>query len=226
MSGRGGRDALLVYLLRPSTGKLNPSVVALSGRTITHGSSRERGLYKPWRLLLGESVAPPSETVLSVFPFHRLREVLEHHLLPGLPEPAFISYGPLSGLSASFAAGALDYLRDPWDQEELVCRVERVLSLDGPSDLEGRLAEIHLTHIEERLLRALRLGGASGVSREALCYLCYGTTVDPPGRKLDMAVSRLRIKLSGMPGAPKIRALRGNGYRLEQDPMPEAVDNL
>ncbi len=156
-----------------------------------------------------------------MLPFEQIVRILDAG--SSLPQPPFIASGTPSQLTAAFAAGALDFLRLPWEAEELRERVTRALQNAGTSRL---LPEGGFSTSENRVLRALILGGGEGVPREALFYLVYGNSSSNSGRRLDMFVSRLRRKLRDIPGAPEIRTIRGWGFQLEPNSPALPVDNL
>jgi len=80
-------------------------------------------------------------------------------------------------------------------------------------------AQDNLTPKETKLLARLREGAGQPVSRLALARGVWGT--DQPGaRTVEMAVTRLRRKLTG--GGWTITTVRGVGYRLARD-VPEGA---
>jgi DNA-binding winged helix-turn-helix (wHTH) protein len=221
-TGRKGAP-LLVYLLRSSTNPLDHSVDALGSRQAVFHESHSPPGRLLWRLVIGGTWPPPRESILSVLPVEAIPTVLESRSSSSFEPPPYIAYGTASQLTAAFAAGALDYLRVPWEEEELMGRVERVLRTSGSGT---RLPSGYLSPGENRVLRGLLLAGGEGVSREALGYLLYGERFSQSGRRLDMFVSRLRQKLRNLPGGLGIRAIRGWGFRLESEPTTLPVDNL
>ncbi|MFW5844060.1 MAG: response regulator transcription factor [Spirochaetota bacterium] len=217
------RAPLLVYLLRSSTSPLDYSVDASGSRNSVPDTASSLPGCLVWRLIVGDIWPPPPQSVLAVIPVEAIPTILEG------PSPASsrlgpcIAYGTASQLTAAFSAGALDYLRVPWEAEELVGRVERVLRASGPGAL---LPPDLLSPGEARVLRGLILAGGDGAPRDALAYLAYGERAPSSGRRLDMFVSRLRRKLRSLPDGPGIRAIRGWGFRLEPGPGAPLVDNL
>lgn len=217
------RAPLLVYLLRSPSGLLDHSVEALGSRASVAGNVSPGSGGLLWRLVIGKTWPPPPQAVLAVLPVEAISTALESRSSGFSRLCPCIAYGTASQLTAAFAAGVLDYLRVPWEAEELVGRVERILRTSGPGALE---APELLSPGENRVLRGLILAGGEGVSREALGYLAYGERFSYSGRRLDMFVSRLRRKLRSLPGNPGIRAIRGWGFRLEPEPAAPPVDNL
>ncbi len=217
------RAPLLVYLLRSPTSPLDHSVDALRSRYSVPDTASYPPGHLLWRLVVGDIWPPPPQSVLAVIPVEAIPAVLESRFSVSSRLGPCIAYGTASQLTAAFTAGALDYLRVPWEAEELVGRVERVLRTSGPAAL---LPPDFLSPGEDRVLRGLILAGGDGASRDALAYLAYGERASSSGRRLDMFVSRLRRKLRNLPGKPGIRAIRGWGFRLEPEPGARSVDNL
>lgn len=220
----GEKEApLLVYLLRSATNPLDHSVDALGSRSSVPGRATSPSGPLLWRLGIGGGWPPPPQTILAVIPVDAMVTALEADRSVSSRLPPFVAYGTASQLTAAFAAGALDYLRVPWEAEELVGRVERILRV---SDLPAPLPPDLLSPRENRVLRGLLLAGTEGVSRDALYCLAYGERSSYSGRRLDMFVSRLRRKIRDLPGEPGIRVVRGWGFRWESQTALPPVDNL
>lgn len=151
----------------------------------------------------------------------------------GLP---FIGFGADPFLSEAFAAGARDYLREPWAGEELAVRAARALGIAGgrgeagvPArrriDLNGRLLSgplgvRGLGAEEARVLRALLAEAPGAVSRVALRRSIW-PSADGDSRVVDETVSRLRRRIaevSGEDGGPQISSIRGFGYAIRELP--------
>ncbi len=133
------------------------------------------------------------------------------------------------------SAGVEDYITKPFDPQELVLRMERILrrrpaveepEVPAPTDLvlgpfvlsldSGALREgerrLALTSQEQRLLRYLGARLGEEVSRDDLAgILGDGTTP----RAVDVQVARLRKKFEPDPRNPNwLQTVRGIGYRL------------
>jgi len=141
--------------------------------------------------------------------------------------PSF-AYGPTALMEASFAAGCLDYLREPWDLAELFARASRIRTLrarggDFTVELRDCLltistpieAEILLTEPERRLLRVLMLNAGLPVPRRSLSFALWGEE-RAWSRAADVHISSLRKRLEAV--SPEmgmlIKASRRLGYRL------------
>jgi len=134
-------------------------------------------------------------------------------------------YGPGHLFRAAWLAGALDYLKEPWTEEELFLR------LGGPSPgwlewtwLGSRLrlaadqlslengARESLSPGEAEILRVLVQRQGTPVSRAVLGW----AAACEEGRVVDTLVGRVRAKLRTLVGTDSnpIVSVRGLGYRL------------
>lgn len=138
---------------------------------------------------------------------------------------AVLVYGPMHLFRAAWLAGAVDYLKEPWEPEELFLRLEgsrpavlewswaghRFRLEDKTLGVEtGRL--MHLPTTEADLLKILAQRRGLVVSREVLAWAANCS----PGRVVDTLMARLRgriLSLSGAEGNP-IPSVRGLGYRI------------
>jgi two-component system OmpR family response regulator len=137
-----------------------------------------------------------------------------------------------SDLVAGFRSGADDYLKKPFQIDELIVRLAALirrsqgspagvtrfgsLTLDtttGSISLDG--LPLALTSLEARILRYLIQKRGSLVSRIELADHIYERDTDRGLNSLEVVISRIRRKI----GDNKITAVRGEGYRLE--PRPE-----
>ncbi len=149
------------------------------------------------------------------------------------PEIPFIGYGEEPFLAVAFAAGARDYLREPWTGEELAVRAARALGfafarrrieLDGRL-LSGRLGSLELGAEEARVLNILLAEAPGAVSRVALRRAVW-PAIAGQSRVVDETISRLRCRIadvSGPDGGPQISSIRGFGYGIRELPRLWAV---
>lgn len=137
----------------------------------------------------------------------------------------FVVYGPAHLFRAAWLAGAQDYLKEPWQPDELFLRLrgpqppflewnwmERRLRLEGGSlGLEdGTRAK--LSPAESELLRILVQRRGTVVSRGVMGWAASCSQ----GRVVDTLVARLRHKVQSLVGVDvdPIPGVRGLGYRL------------
>ncbi|WP_266171380.1 response regulator [Dyella subtropica] len=131
--------------------------------------------------------------------------------------------------------GAADYLAKPFDPRELLARVRAILRREAPRtqtseqsfQFEGWLFEpgaarltapdgtlVPLPAGELRMLLAFVQHPAQVLSRDKLLDLTHETPDGPFDRAIDIAVSRLRRRLSAADGSALIETMRGLGYRF------------
>jgi DNA-binding response OmpR family regulator len=136
----------------------------------------------------------------------------------------------VSGLDS----GADDYLAKPFALAELEARLRAVLRRNEdkvPWRQVGRLrfdlagsrvlcegAELELTRREFAVLEALSRRVGRVVSKESLFEAVFPHDTDAGPNAMEVHVSRLRRKIE--PAGVTIRALRGLGYRLEEQTSP------
>jgi DNA-binding response OmpR family regulator len=123
----------------------------------------------------------------------------------------------------------MDYLKSPWDSEELECRVDRLIEKRrklfsfpwGDFTLrEGRLhcttAKLRLSVQERIILKKLILNRNQPVSRDVLYYAMWGKPYTKKSRVVDMHISSIRRKLySHLPQSKAcITSLKGIGYLI------------
>ncbi len=142
----------------------------------------------------------------------------------------FISYGPRIHMKTAFCRGCTDYIKEPWDMDELILRIlqhvnDRKIELPwgiirySSSSItsvdNSRLCA--LTHNEFLLLRTLHLHQGSAVSREVIRQVLMQNR-DPDSRAIDMQISSVRKKIRQVlhltQAANPLRCIRGIGYIL------------
>ena len=127
--------------------------------------------------------------------------------------------------------GADVYLTKPADMAEVVAVVQSVdrrlhaqlavrdevsswtLDLQRGSLFDPEGQEVMLTVNEMRLLRQLASAKGKSVDRKTLAHAIGRTNLDFDDRRLEVAFSRLRIKIESIaPDANVLRSVRGQGY--------------
>jgi hypothetical protein len=175
-----------------------------------------------FRLTVSENVFPRISCDVLVLPASDLS--VDEHARFASPR---IAYGSVRDLRASFLAGCSDYLREPWEPEELVCRITRVLRRRREAQgaawgkvvlrdmkIVAAAGEVDLSYPESLLMEVLLRNPGRVVPRAVLSYALWGKQVRPGSRALDMHVSALRKKLVSLIPESRITACRGVGYRL------------
>jgi DNA-binding response OmpR family regulator len=139
-----------------------------------------------------------------------------------------IAYGSPVLLLSAFAAGCSDYLKEPWELDELVIRVNKTVekheiqiddSIVSFSKTEIQREDIvkPLSFQEFLVLDVLCKNRGNIVSREVLYYTLWGYN-SSTSRVADMHVCSIRRKLAFL--APEhnpseiIRTVKGKGYLL------------
>jgi DNA-binding response OmpR family regulator len=140
----------------------------------------------------------------------------------------------------ALSLGADGYLLKPINLEELYLRMRNILTNRRPEraslnsavvdfngvkvDLvtrsllnRGGLPGPELTEMELALLRVLTENINRTVSKETLFDSVYERPYSPGARSLDVAISRLRIKLKATDIGAKIRSVREAGYLLSRE---------
>ena len=151
----------------------------------------------------------------------------------------FIVTGSVHHLSAAFAAGCDDYLREPWEPVEFLHRLNRCLDWESflPLPQTFRLTEtslewagksVSLSFQEHVILKMLLTNMCRTVSREALFANLWGK---PGGtsRTVDMHVSSIRKKLyllTGVSGMALVHTVHRKGYKADFTYWKRKVDRL
>jgi len=138
--------------------------------------------------------------------------------------------GDVEDRIAGLERGADDYLVKPFEPRELLLRISTILRRSPSAAQSSRIQLgdctfdvdrgelwrrdelVHLTSIEEGLLRTLARRAGEVVSRDDLIKL---SSIDGNARTVDVQVTRLRRKIEPNPRAPRfLHAIRGRGYML------------
>ncbi|HOX12953.1 MAG TPA: hypothetical protein P5313_08980 [Spirochaetia bacterium] len=142
-----------------------------------------------------------------------------------------IAYGPASLTADAFAEGCADYLREPWDLEELEARALRFLTWRfrlgehpftySTGRLAGAAGTVALPEGERRALELLLHSLGRPVPRKAFLRVRHGPGPSP-SRRPDMTICRLRSRLARAAGDSRagsfLAAVRNYGYRLDGTP--------
>ena len=147
----------------------------------------------------------------------------------------------LSGLSRpqakirGFGMGADDYITKPFDQSELVARIQAIvrrakgysqptlsvgaLTLNlGSREVNVAGKNVHLTGKEYAVLELLTLRKGLVLTKEAFLNHLYGGMDEPEVKIIDVFICKLRKKLSQAGAADLIGTVWGRGYVL-RDPQ-------
>jgi len=138
-----------------------------------------------------------------------------------------IAYGPAANLSLAIAAGAVDYMRDNWDLEELYFRCMRIIGqsnkklswatvfANGNSSLINDVP-LALTQGQHRFFEILVSNAGKVLPQEAI--LCALYIHNPRSRVLSVYASELRHHIAGFIGTQATEILvscYGQGYLLK-----------
>lgn len=132
---------------------------------------------------------------------------------------------------AGLNGGADDYLRKPFNMEELIARIRALLRRPGiPVDTalrEGNIeldtvtrqvrvgdAPLTLSRKEASALELLMRRAGTVISKSGMEEALYGFGEEVSANAIEVLVHRLRRKLSGAGAAMEIHTLRGIGYLL------------
>ncbi|WP_300673187.1 response regulator transcription factor [Desulfoluna sp.] len=128
-------------------------------------------------------------------------------------------------------SGAEDYIRKPFDMDELVARLECVLrrtpapaidEIKGTS-LQKAALPIDLTPIEHQLLNRLHLDYDTYISSDELIETVWGSTnLETSKGALRTYISHIRKKLALVQSPLSIVSKWGRGYRLTAAGKPKA----
>lgn len=189
-----------------------------------------RALVNPYDLVILD-VMLPGRTGLEVVRELRARD-------RGLPVLMLTARDSREDIVTGLDAGADDYLTKPFGLDELLARVRALLRRGGTERVE-RLAyhgleldrirhsatrsgrSLDLTPREFRLLEYLMMHPERVLRRTELLEKVWDLTFDPMSNVVDVHVANLRQKLREGGEEPLIRTIRGVGYVLQAEEVPE-----
>jgi two-component SAPR family response regulator len=134
-----------------------------------------------------------------------------------------IAYGSRFYLEKAFYAGCMDYLKEPWDPEELFLRLGRIINEidERCSNIISEIKEkaldmgIEFSYHEEKILKILLKNKEEAVSRDALIALLSNKNLSfDTTRTVDMHISKIRKKLKQLKINEDILSVRGTGYKI------------
>ena len=189
-----------------------------------------------WEMSVGLSCRIPPGTDVVLLPADRCADCLlttapdtPTPILDDPSPPAYLAYGAAELLVGCVLRGCTDYLKTPWDGDELEFRLERFarpleFSMAGVQvrlerlRLVSEVGRTEVTAAERALLELLIRHSGETVSRDALFYALWGTE-GGSSRLVDVYVSRLRRRLREVLPSESLvdplRSVRGRGYTLE-----------
>jgi two-component system, cell cycle response regulator CtrA len=149
----------------------------------------------------------------------------------------------LSGLSRpqakvrALGMGADDFITKPFDQQELVARVQAIirrakgfsqptlavgpLTLNlGSREVRVQQREVHLTGKEYAILELLTLRKGLVLTKEVFLNHLYGGIDEPEAKIIDVFVCKLRKKLAEFGAGGLIGTVWGRGYVLRETAGP------
>jgi two-component system response regulator TctD len=157
------------------------------------------------------------------------------------PVIALSTRGPGADAVKVLDLGADDYLRRPFDVEELCARVRALLRRENGFHMANQVygdlkydtlqrtatvsgAPCFLSNRETSVLEVLLQSFGKPVKKERLMSQVYGLEGDVGSNTLEVYVHRLRKKLVG--SALMLRTLHGRGYQLELESAPGVSPDL
>ena len=160
----------------------------------------------------------------------------EHHL--PLPIIFLTAKAEIDDKVCGLEIGADDYITKPFEEKELIARIQTVLRRSQQSTTQktnNKLAkfsgwslnllkqtlsspegkDVEITSTEYTLLSKLISRSNNTIKREEILSILSGREWSPLDRSADMAISKLRKKIEINPRRPQIiKTIRNKGYQL------------
>lgn len=153
-----------------------------------------------------------------------------HKMYPGLPVIILTAKNNTEDVVNGLTIGAVDYIRKPFDIDELIARIKlrlkvvdtEVLQID---DLKMNVKTmevtrgkkiIALTPHEFKLLEYLLMNKGHVLTREMILNRVWQYTYDVDSRVVDVYIGYLRKKIDDKTKKPLISGLRGFGYSIKE----------
>lgn len=221
-------DVELSSLLSEYLGKYGYRIT--TAHTVSEGRKQLRG--REFDLLILDLMLPDGDGLTLCREIRHDRDI---------PIVMLTARGEVADRVVGLELGADDYLAKPFDFDELVARIRAQLRHGSQSqaavlqagdlnlDLKTRRAErgeksADLTSREFALLEFLMRHQGQVLSRSQILGSVWGYSFDPQSNVVDVYVGYLRSKLD-RPGEPTIiETIRGGGYRLKVQELPQAAD--
>ncbi len=146
----------------------------------------------------------------------------------------FIAYGPSELINLSIVKGCFDYMKEPWEFNELLFRIALITKyrlyrgkMEDELHISGSFLcygskNVFLTLSEVKILIMLMNNAGLPVEREALSYAVWGEPSQGGSRVIDVHISSLRKKMGYLISGSRneitaeIRSVRGVGYTFLQ----------
>lgn len=152
-----------------------------------------------------------------------------HKIYPDLPIMILTAKNNSEDVVNGLTIGAVDYIRKPFDMEELIARINvrlKVINADSlqiddlrmnTKTMEVKRGKeiINLTPHEFKLLQYLLMNKGQVLSREMILNRVWQYTYDVDSRVVDVYIGYLRKKIDKNSKKPLITGLRGFGYSIK-----------
>jgi DNA-binding response OmpR family regulator len=148
--------------------------------------------------------------------------------IPNVPIMFLSAFANVENRIAAAHAGGITFLAKPFEPDELLAIAKRLTQLSRAQKIGGNIENktlcvgsdaVKLTDREIQMMRLMTLAGEVGVEYHSLMDV-VGITFDDRGMaNLEVAISRLRKKLSEVNSPSMISNKTGYGYQLSNPPV-------